>query len=274
MNHLALTMVMVDSKKKEPTNLEHDLSEFIQEKENLSSPSSTKGEEKNLEQTEAEDKMDSVTVEVEQETDILNHLEETNKQETLNDANVLIDTRSLDLVSNTDLFTGDNSQLIENTDNHIMEVENDDSFKVLEEKIKEDHNEIAQEKVDDLFSVDKGEKKDDKSCSEVVHTENLEKQMKVGESSASLLNFGEEEPKSGNEKSSTSLLDFGEEESNPGGNDTTAIMKKDVVDIATLDFEPTGIESINSQDLQFLETVKAQNVTKSEDPEVENLLNF
>merc|ERR1719206_780663 len=158
MNHLALTMVMVDSKKKEPTNLEHDLSEFIQEKGNLSSPSSTKGEEKNLEQTEAEDKMDSVTVEVEQETDILNHLEETNKQETLNDANVLIDTRSLDLVSNTDLFTGDNSQLIENTDNHIMEIENDDGFKVLEEKIVEDHDEIAQEKVDDLLSLDKGEK--------------------------------------------------------------------------------------------------------------------
>ena len=267
--------ISIENKKKEPTNLEHDLSEFIQEKGNLSSPSSTKGEEKNLEQTEAEDKMDSVTVEVEQETDILNPLEETNKQETLNDANVLIDTRSLDLVSNTDLFTGDNSQLIENTDNHIMEIENDDGFKVLEEKIVEDHDEIAQEKVDDLLSLDKGEKKDDNLGSEVVHTENLEKQMRTNEeSSASLLNFGEEEPKTGNEKSSTSLLDFGAEESNPGGNDTTVIAKKDVVDIATLDFEPTGIESINSQDLQFLETVKAQNVTKSEDPEVENLLNF
>jgi len=89
------------------------MGDFIQEKGNLASPPSTEGEKKNLEQTEADDKMDSVTVEVEQETDILNHLEETNKQETLNDANVLIDTRSLDLVSNTDLFTGDSSQLIE-----------------------------------------------------------------------------------------------------------------------------------------------------------------
>jgi len=156
-----------------------------------------------------------------------------------------------------------------------MEIENNDSFKVLEEKIVEDHEEIAQEKVDDLFSLDKGEKKDDNLGSEVVQTENLEKRMETnGESSASLLNFGEEEPKTGNEKSSTSLLDFGAEESNPGGNDFAAIAKKDVVDIATLDFEPTGIESINSQDLQFLETVKAQTVTKSEDPEVENLLNF
>jgi len=223
---------------------EHDLSELIQNEENQSTPASTNDEMKKIEQTEAEDKMDSVNAEVQQEQDALKHLEETNKQEAINDANIPNDTKTLDLVSNSDLFTGENSQLIEKTDNHVMG----------EEMLKA-NDEIIKEKVDDLFLLGNMEKNGDmQEGDEVIPAENLEKQMKDNESSsASLLDFGAEEPKTVN---------------------SDAIKKKDVPDITGLDFEPTGIESINTQDLQFLEANKAQSVTKFEDPEVENLLNF
>lgn len=225
---------------------ELDLSELKQNEENPSTVVSTNNEMKKLDQTEAEDKMDSVNAEVQQEQDTLNHLEETEKQETLYDANIPDDTKTVDLVSNTDLFTGENSQLIEKADNHEMG-----------EDILKAHDEIPKEKVDDLFLLGNVEKNGDMhDGTEVIHAGNSEKQMTDNvNSSASLLDFGVQEPKSEN-------------------NDTTAIKKADVADVTGLDFEPTGIESINTQDLQFLETNKAQNVTKFEDPEVENLLNF
>lgn len=225
---------------------EHDLSELIQHEENPSTPVSTNDEIKKIDKTEPEDKMDSGNAEVQQEQDALKHQEETNKQETLDDANIPNDTKTLDLVSNTDLFTAENSQLIEKNDNHVMG-----------EEILKAHDENAKEKVDDLFLLGNVEKNGHmQEGDEVIPDENLEKRMKD------------------TKNSSASLLDFGAEEPETGHSDATAIEKKDVPDITGLDFEPTGIESINTQDLQFLETSKAQNVTKFEDPEVENLLNF
>merc|ERR1719233_170739 len=219
---------------------EHDLSELIQHEENPSTPISTNDEIKKIDKTEPEDKMDSGNAEVQQEQDALKHQEETNKQETLDDANIPNDTKTLDLVSNTDLFTAENSQLIEKNDNHVMG-----------EEILKAHYEIAKEKVDDLFLLGNVEKNGHmQEGDEVIPAENLEK------------------PMNNTENSSASLLDFGAEEPKTGHSDATAIKKKDVPDITGLDFEPTGIESINTQDLQFLETSKAQNVTKFEDPEV------
>ena len=189
---------------------------------------SPKDEVKKVEKSEDEDTMNSVTVETIQEQDTLKIFEEANKLEAFYDPNI-------DLVSNTDLANGDNSLLIEKIDDHIMEFENSEESNVLEEEILKAHDETVHNKTNDQIGYEL--------------TENLENQRKD------------------NEESSASLFDFGVEEPKTEIND---IKETYAVDNSGHHFLPHGIERIN--DLLFLETVNDQNVIKSKDPVVETTL--
>ena len=191
---------------------------------------------KKQEKFEVGDNMGSVTVETEQEDYT------PNKLEVLNYPNIPIDTKSLDLVSNTDLFSGENSQLIEKKEYHV---ENSEEFKFLEKEILK-ADETGEKEINDLFLLDNGEKMVNDPA------QNLEKQMKD------------------NEGISASLFDFGMEEPKTGSIDITSNKKTCIVEIA--DIESYGMERINTQELLFLETVNNQNVP--EHPMAENVSNL
>ena len=127
------------------------------------------------------------------EQDTLTHNEKANNQERPNSLNILIETRTHDLVPNT----GGNSQMIEKNDNHIIEVEKGEEINILEDEILQAHGEIPEEKVDNLVLLDNGEKNGGDIVGKVVISyENLKKQIKDNEeTSASLNDFEDEDSK-------------------------------------------------------------------------------
>jgi len=241
--------------KKEMNLLELDLGVLMSKKEIQTAAISGTDEMK-----KEVDVMDSVHVESELEEKTAKHLEEVNEQEVLNDVNIVNDIKIVDLNSNTDLITEGNRQLIAETENHVLDdtrAENMEKVVGLDMNALNGPDEIGDKKVSGLFSTNNNEQNDDEPEGDVlIHADDIKMPIKD------------------NEENSTSLLDFGSEEPKVENNDTDSAKKTNAVDVAILEFEPTGIESINTQDLLFLDTVKAQNGSKSEDPEVENLLNF
>merc|ERR1711892_1006534 len=168
----------------------------------------------------------------------------------------LKETNSDGIISNGDLTIGDNTTKDSGV---FLSLENIEPVNVMDEQEKSTQivETTSEKKADDLLYLKNGDKNgiipEEKNNTTLDELEN-----KV----------------TNNDISSASLLDFATEEPTNFDNSTPTMEKTDAVDGSALKFEPSGIESISSQDLQFLENSKAQNGSKTEDAVVENLLDF
>merc|ERR1712106_59875 len=168
----------------------------------------------------------------------------------------LKETNSDEIISNGDLTIGDNTTKDSGV---FLSLENIEPVNVMDEQEKSTQivETTSEKKADDLLYLENGDKNgiipEEKNNTTLDELEN-----KV----------------TNNDISSASLLDFATEEPTNFNNSTPTMETTDALDGSALKFEPSGIESISSQDLQFLENSNAQNGSKTEDAVVENLLDF
>jgi len=182
--------------------------------------------------------------------------EDIKQDQEVKEQTTLKETNSDGIISNGDLTIGDNTTKDSGV---FLSLENIEPVNVMDEQEKSTQivETTSEKKADDLLFLENGDKNgiipEEKNNTTLDELEN-----KV----------------TNNDISSASLLDFATEEPTNFNNSTPTMEKTDAVDGSALKFEPSGIESISSQDLQFLENSKAQNGSKTEDAVVENLLDF